>query len=214
MAAVALFSLCVSRWPTSSLVQPLPHAHKPFIAFPFRRTQRVENVVCSVCSGTCSSWCSLAALLAVSLILWMSRSPALTEIEGDFLCYHAYLNVCAHACLSLGGSLRSSGGQYWAGSREAESCLAAAAVPGLKQLTNTGLPLLSLPPPPSPSPVSSLSRFHFLSFYPLFFYPLFFSPLLLSLFSFPPPEALLCSVQEQETESGSVGQLRLAALRV
>lgn len=82
--------------------------------------------------------------------------------------------------------------------------LAAAAVPGLKQLTNTRLPLLSMAP--SLSPVSSSSRFHFLSFYPLIC-----PPLLLSLFSFPPPEALLGSALEQETESGSVGQLRQQA---
>lgn len=42
--------------------------------------------------------------------------------------------------------------------------LAAAAVPGLKQLTNTRLPLLSLAP--SLSTVSSSSRFHFPSFLP------------------------------------------------
>lgn len=60
----------------------------------------------------------------------------------------------------------------------APGCELLAAVPGLKQLTNSRLPLLSLAP--SLSTVSSSSCFHFF-FFP--FYPLISPPLLLSLFS-------------------------------
>lgn len=79
-----------------------------------------------------------------------------------------------------------------------------AAVPGLKQLTNTSFPLPSLAP--SLSPVSKSSCFRFLSFLPSYFPS---SPPVL--FSFPPPEALLGNALEQETESGSVGQHRQQA---
>lgn len=56
--------------------------------------------------------------------------------------------------------------------------LAALAVPGLKQLTNTRLPLFSLAP--SLSPVSSSTHFHFLYFSPLVSPPLLLSPLFFS----------------------------------
>ena len=120
--------------------------------------------------------------------------------------------ACAHARLSFGGSLRSSGGQYWAGSLELPGCelLAAATVPGLKQLTNTRLPLLSpLSPPPLhlSAQFLALLAFTFFPFHPLISPPLSHFPLL----SFPPPEALLGSALEPETESGSVGQLRQQA---
>lgn len=88
----------------------------------------------------------------------------------------------------------------------APGCELLAAVPGLKQLTNTRLPLLS-PAPFALSSVSSSSRFQFSFHFTLGFLLLS----LLSLFSLPPPEALLGNALEQETESGSVGQLRQQA---
>lgn len=88
----------------------------------------------------------------------------------------------------------------------APGCELLAAVPGLKQLTNSRLPLLSLPL--SLSTDSSSSCFHF--FFLLF--TLQFLSLLASHFpSFPPPEVVLGSALAQETESGSVGQLRQQA---
>lgn len=119
-----------------------------------------------------------------------------------FECVRMHVWALANVCVVVAGSIEREAGssRLWAVSCD---CCARPQTAGKNQ---------AFPPlwhPHSPL-FSSYSRFHFLfcrSFTKFWIFP--FSYFLL--FPLPPPEALLGSAREQQTESGSLGQLRQQA---